>query len=276
MSILNQVNNIKNSEGVRIVIAGQEKMGKTTTSVQAPKALLIPLEIGYGGVEVQKTPMLTTFADVIALLEEIKMACQQGTFGYKSLVFDSATALEKLIHTDILKMDPKYNPGNTKTVTMDSALGGYGKAFSYSNEKFSVFLNLCDELAVYGGLNIIITCHVFASKIIDPCAGEYDAWDLLLHSPKNQKTYGKREMLTQWADVIAFLYQPIYVTESDKITRGIDANKGRVLGLSRTPSYVAGNRFGVVGEIPLPKVDAWNHFAHAIYQSSGVNLYNVV
>jgi hypothetical protein len=219
--------------------------------------------------------MLQSFQQVEQLLDEISEAAQAGQFPYRTVVFDSATALERFIHTGILEMDPQYNPGNKKTVTMDSALGGYGKAYNYSNEKFASFLAACDRLAVYGGINIVMTCHVFASKFMDPTAGEYDSWDLLLHSPKNQKTYGKREMITQWADIVGFMYEPIFVAQGDNMTRGMSANKGRVLGLSRTPSYVAGNRFGAEGEIPIPKIDGWNHFANAIYQSSGVNIFNV-
>lgn len=275
MQILNKVNTVQKQEGLRIVIAGQEKLGKTTLTCQSPSPLLIPLEIGYNGVSVSKTPMLEKFDDVLSLLQEIEVEAQAGRFPYRSLVFDSATALERMIHTDILKMDPNYNPGNKKTVTMDSALGGYGKAFAYSNEKFTDFLAVCDRLAVYGGINIVITCHVFASKFMDPTAGEYDCWDLLLHSPKNQKTYGKRELITQWADVIGLLFEPMFVTQDGDMTRGMSANRGRVLGLSRTPSYVAGNRFGCEGEIPIPKVDGWNHFANAIYQNSNVNIFNL-
>jgi hypothetical protein len=275
MQILSQVNNTRQQEGLRIVIAGQEKMGKTTLTCQAPGALLVPLEIGYSGVTVAKTPMLQNFEQVEQLMQEITQSAQAGQFPYKTIVFDSATALERFIHGDILKMDPQYNPGNKKTVTMDSALGGYGKAYAYSNEKFGSFLASCDKLAVYGGINIVLTCHVFASKFMDPTAGEYDCWDLLLHSPKNQKTYGKREMITQWADIVGFLYEPMFVTQGDNLAKGMSANKGRVMGLSRTPSYVAGNRFGYEGEVPIPKVDGWNHFANAIYQSSGVNIFNV-
>lgn len=272
--MLEQVNNDRKAEGVRIVLAGLEKMGKTTLACQAPAPLLVPLEIGYSGVTVNKTPMLQSFQAVMDLLAEITAACQAGTFQYRTLIFDTGTALERLIHNDILKMDPSYNPGNKKTVTMDSALGGYGKAYSYANEKFSDFISACDMLAVHGGINIIITCHVFASKFMDPTAGEYDSWDLLLHSPKNQKTYGKREIISQWADVLGFLYEPIMVSKTDTMSKGISSNKGRMLGLTRTPSYVAGNRFGAVGEVPIPLVDGWNHFAHAIYQTSGLALYN--
>lgn len=274
MSILQQVNDTRRQEGLRIVIAGQEKMGKTTLTTMAPAPLLVPLEIGYSGVTVNKTPMLQEYDQVEALLDEIKASIQAGGFPYKSLIFDSATALERMIHEKVLHMDPNYSPGNKKTVTMDSALGGYGKGYSYANEIFGRFLAKCDELAVYGGINLIFTCHVFPAKMIDPNAGEFDCWDLLLHSPKNQKAYGKREMITQWADIVGFLYEPMYVSKGENITKGISANKGRTLGLSRTPSYVAGNRFGYEGEVPIPKVDGWNHFANAIYQTSGINIFN--
>jgi len=153
-------------------------------------------------------------------------------------------------------------------------LGGYGRGYLYANELFGKFLAKCDLLAVYGKINIIMTCHVFPAKLLDPIAGEYDSWDLLLHSPKNQKTYGKREILTQWADCVGFLYEPMYISEGERMNKGVSAGLGRVLGVSRTPSYVAGNRFGMQGEIPIPQVDGWNHFANAIYQSSKINVFN--
>jgi len=272
-SILGTVNTERRAEGVRMVIAAGEKVGKTTFGASAPAPLLIPLEVGYGGVNIPKSAMLQEFAQVEALMTEILAQAQAGTFPYKTLIFDSATALERQIHDSILYMDSAYSPGNKKAVTMESALGGYGKAYTYANEKFSRFLKQCDILAVYGGINIILTCHVFAAKLIDPNAGEYDSWDLRLHSPKNQKTFGKREMITEWADIIGFLYEPIYVTKGDTMSKGVSANKGRMLGLSRTPSYIAGNRYRIEGEVPIPADDGWNHFAQALYQSSGIDVF---
>lgn len=277
MSILQNVTSGVARTGIRMVIAGQEKMGKTTLSAGAPASLLVPLEVGYAGVNVQKTPMLQSFDEVQQLLTEVTAAAQRGQFPYKTIVFDSATALERHIHEHVLRLDPTYKPGSNKTVTMESAHGGYGKAYNLANAVFEGLLKQLDQLAVFGGINIVLTCHVFSSKIMDPTSGEYDSWDLLLHSPKNQKTYGKRELITQWADVIGFLYEPIYLMTADKsnMTRGVSQNKGRVLALSRTPSYTAGNRFGMLGELPIPAPPAngWNSFAEALYKSSGIDLF---
>jgi hypothetical protein len=276
MSFLDKVTHTANSQtGIRIVCYGPEKVGKSHLCCGAPDVLLIPLEQGYVGISCNKTPMLKTYEEVMSLLDEIIASAQKKTFKHRSLVFDSSTALERLIHDKTVRLDPQYSPGNKKTVTMDSALGGYGKAYDFSNGLFAAFLEKCDLLVEHAGINIILPTHAFADKVLDPSAGEYSSWNLLLHSPKNAKTYGKREMLCQWSDVIGFLHEPIYVSKnSENFVQGISANKGRILGLERTPGYVAGNRLGIKGEVPIPFEQSWNYFADAIFRASGRDLYN--
>ena len=117
---------------------------------------------------------------------------------------------------------------------------------------------------------------MFAAKVLDPQFGEYDTWDLLLHSPKNQKTYGKRELLTQWADLVGFLHEPLIIKEDEDsvLKRGISKKKGRILAVTRTPGYVAGNRYGLVKDIAIPKEEGWTYIAQAIYDSSELDFFN--
>lgn len=277
MSILSTIQSGITRTGLRVVIAGIEKMGKTTFCANAPDALLIPLEVGFSGVAVDKTKMIENFDEFNYTNQEIEYYLKQGQFPYKTLIYDSATALERLIHDAILKRDPAYiNSGGKKVVTMESCHGGYGKGYNLANEEFDEVLKTFDRFAVTYGINVILTCHVFSSQVIDPTAGQYDCWDLLLHSPKNQKTYGKRERITQWADIVGFLYEPVFVSATENgVTKAVSQNKGRMLGLSRTPSYVAGNRFAMKGEIsiPAPPENGWNAFAHALYQSKKIDVF---
>lgn len=274
MSILSAVQTGITPAGIRMVISGVEKMGKTTLSCNAPRALLVPLEIGYATMNVPKTPMLEHYTHVIQLMDEIIVQAQQGQFPYQTIVFDSATALERMIHQHVLTLDPSYGAGNKKAVTMESALGGYGKAYTYANELFGNFLAKCDTLAIHGKINIILTCHVFAAEVLDPTVGQYNTWDLLLHSPKNQKTYGKREMITQWADIVGFLHEPVFISEGKNMNMGVSANQGRMLGVSREPGYVAGNRYNMTGKIQIPQHNGWNVVAQSIYESSGIDVFN--
>ena len=152
--------------GTRIVIAGLEGVGKTSLIVGAPKPLLIPLEIGFVPKVIPKIPMITTFENVMAFLDEVIDMAQKGKFPHKSLLFDGATALEKLTHNAALEKDPLTKNGNPKGIVMGSALGGYGKGYDYANGLFAKFLEKCDILVEHGGINIIMTSHVFADKIM--------------------------------------------------------------------------------------------------------------
>lgn len=283
MSILSSITSgpVTNT-GIRMIIAGQEKMGKTTLASGAPGVLLVPLEVGYAGINVPKTKMLQTMEEVNFFIDETTYYASQNQLPFKTIVFDSGTAMERHIHDAIIQRDPAFKPGGKKLITMESCHGGYGKGYNLANDEFDTLLAKFDILAVNYGINIVITCHVFSSKVMDPTAGEYDSWDLLLHSPKNQKTYGKRERIAQWADVIGFLYDPVYVSQDTNMVKAMSQGKGRVLGLSRTPAYMAGNRFGISGEVPIPAPpqengsgkDGWNTFANELYKSRGIDVFN--
>lgn len=270
-SILGSVGAKHEQDGLRIVIASQEKVGKTTLTCSAPKSLLVPLEVGHGSINTPKTKMLQTYADVLQLMAEIKYYAGRREFPYKTVIFDSVTALERLIHTAVIAADPL---SSSKKLSMETAHGGYGKSYVLACEIFGSFLQECDILAIRYKINIVMTCHVFPSEVVDPTAGKYQMWDLTLHSPKNEKSYGKRELITQWADLIGFLHEPITITETNGANIAIGLATGRKLGLSRTPSYVAGNRFKVEGLIDIPKENGWYALAKAIYDSCGINIIN--
>jgi hypothetical protein len=282
---LSQVTSGVTQAGQRIVIAAKEKMGKTTLACGAPGALLVPLEMGYAAMPVAKTPMLESWEQIEDFCNELIWTAQAGRIARgSSIVWDSATALERAIHDNVLRTDKQWRPGNPAKLTMESAHGGYGKAYQLANELFARWTRYQDQLAFHGGINIITTCHVFPSKVIDPAHGEYETWDLLLHSPKNEKTYGKREFMTQWADLIGFLHEPMFVMqaqEGQKMNRAVSANQGRVLGVDRTPGWVAGNRYGMTGIIPIPAPPVnglpspcWNALAHAIWNTRGIDVFN--
>ena len=147
-SILSGITSGASRAGIRIVLAAQEKQGKTTLCAGSPGVLLIPLEVGYAGVNVHKTPMLQTFDEFKHLLLEITAMVQQGRFPYRTLAIDSVTALERMIHDAVISRDPLAGRGGKKTITMDSAHGGYGKAYMLANEEFNEVLKQLDQLAV--------------------------------------------------------------------------------------------------------------------------------
>ncbi len=268
MSFLKEVKKGPSMAGLRMIIAGQEKMGKTSFCASAPDVLLVPLETGVIRSDCARLDQLRTYEEVDALVDEIVAACQSGEFPYKTVALDSASGLERLIHEHTIALDPVGKNG--KLNTMETAHGGFGKAYAVANDLFEDILKRLSDVADFGGVNVIFTCHVYSTKNPDPTVGVYDSWDLLLHTPKNGKSYGKRDLAAQWADVIGFIYEPMMLQESDdkKLTRGV--SKGRSMGLSRTPAYIAGNKLGIEGEIKLPDAKGgWTSFSDALVKALG-------
>lgn len=277
-SILGGVTTGRTQVGQRIVIAGPEKVGKTTLACSAPNPLLVPLEMGFASMNVPKTATLDTWEQIEQLCEELRASAANNQIARNStVIWDSGTALERAIHDKCLRMDKDWKPGNPAGLTMNSALGGYGKAYAIANEMFARWSRYMDELAFRYGINVVVTCHVFAATVKDPQHGEYNTWDLLLHSPKNEKEYGKREFITQWADLIGFFHEPIFLMkdgDSKGPARAVSSGQGRVLAVDRTPYWVAGNRYGMTGVVPIPQPLGWNYLAEAIYNCSGIDVYN--
>lgn len=265
--------------GQRIVITGVEGVGKSTLACDAPNSLLIPLEAGApAALKTARLPnVLTTWAEVESLTGELIAAAKAGKLARgNTLVWDTATALERIMQEETLRVDDAGRRKFGKGHNMATAHEGYGKAYLVARNYFSQWLGWLDQLSLYGGINNIVTCHVFAATIVDPTQGEYQSFDLLLHTPKDQKNYGARELLTQWADCVAFLHSPLIVmkAEGDKFSRGISANQGRVLAVDRAPAYTAKNRYGLHESISIPPVAGWNNFADAVFKSSAIDLYN--
>lgn len=267
-----------NHDGQRIIIAGPEGVGKTTLACGAPNALLIPCELGFGSMQVARTEKLETWEKVLQLCEELRVTAMSGKLAKgSSIIWDSATALERMCDDYTIRTDPTYKAGNKTGLTMATAHGAYGKAYDVSNTHFQVWARYMDELAVHGKINVVVTCHVFAALALDPAHGEYNTWDLLLHTPKNQKTYGKREFMTQWADMIGFLHEPLFVMKTEKgqvMQKAVSSNQGRMLAVDRQPGWVAKNRYNLSGVIPIPAQNGWNYLADAIHKSCGIDLYN--
>jgi hypothetical protein len=58
------------------------------------------------------------------------------------------------------------------------------------------------------------------------------------------------------------------------VTKGVDLGRGRQLAVSRTPNYVAGNRYGLTELITIPETNGWNAVAQAISDSRGLDFFN--
>jgi len=245
---LSSIAQTKHANPPRILIHGQEKVGKSTFMSQAPNPIFIRTEDGLSGISTNAFPLADTYQDVIEALTELARAEHE----FKTVVLDSADWLERLIHEKVCKDD------NVKTIEL--AGGGYGKGYGIALNLWRDILRALDYLNKEKKMAVGIICHSVVVLFNDPEHEPYDRYEMKLHQPK--KSTGARDLLLEWADIIGFAASKIYVgkTKETKVMRGTASGESNKLNLVGHPAYVAGNRYSLPPQINLN----WEEFSSAL------------
>lgn len=229
----------------RTVVYGPHKIGKSTFASCAPSPVFVQTEDGLDALEAEAFPLCKKWGDVLAAVASL----YQEQHGFKTVTLDSADWAEKLLHAHVSQ---EYAGGKGIEHI------GYGKGYVYAAEAFSELLDGLNALRVERGMNVIVLCHAEIKRFDDPMADSYDRYQIKLH-----KQTGK--LLQEWADVIGFA-QLDTVTKVEKEkgfkeerTRALTTGR-RVLRLSGSPSFDAGNRYGLPDTIDL----VWSAYEEAL------------
>jgi len=293
MSLLAQITTTPTENGIKAVIYGATGMGKTTIACSAPQPLLIPTEGGFTNVDRTKVAILPEvirdFDSLVNVIKEL-VTCyskEKGTLllpdgrEIKSIILDSITATERLIHDKIIRSDKNWSAGNPKNVTMESAGNGYSSAYNAASEKMSELLRRL-EFFSNRGINVIIIAHSISYLEKDIAMGEEFTYrDCSLYSPRNGKFAGARDLLRQFVDLTGYMHSPFNtfkVGDSKNAIRVGNVTDGvkYVMGINKNPRYEAKNRYDLenIEPIEIPKSVGWNALAVQIKRYSGKDFIN--
>lgn len=249
---LSSIVQTKHASPPRILLHGQEKVGKSSFFAQSNKPIFIRTEDGLNGIDTNAFPLAEKYEDVISALAEL--ARQEHDF--KNVIVDSADWLERLIHEKVCRED------NVKTIEL--AGGGYGKGYSIALNLWRDTLRALDYLNKAKGMGVGIICHSNVVPFNDPEHEPYDRYEMKLHQPK--KGTGARDLLMEWADIIGFASSKIYVNKKkgSDVMRGVASGESNKLNLVGTPAFAAGNRYSLPPQINLN----WKEFYDALIAST--------
>lgn len=243
MTILDKVITGKQAGAARkILLYGQEGVGKSTFGANAPKPIFIQTEDGLKGIDCDKFPLCMKYDQV---LENIKALIDEK-HEYKTLVIDSLDWLEKIIHARVCK---------DEAVKVVSAVG-FQKGFDYAEQYWEdLLLGYLIRLQDVKNMHIILIAHS-EDKIHKPSyADSYERCQPKLHKKANA-------LVCEWADEILFATKKVLtkeVKESHGSVRKRAIGDGdRVIYTSSDTGKLAKNRLdNIPEEIPL----SWNEYA---------------
>lgn len=218
----------------KVIIYGPPKLGKSTLAGATKSALMIPTEDRVAHIKCDKTPVVQKYSEI---MDVFNFLLTEKKHPYKRVIVDSLDWLEPILHRHICESK------GFKTITDDhNKETAFQKGLKYhAVEGWKTFLHNCDVLRE-NGFDVIIVAHSHTITVNPPTSDSYDK--SVLKIDKNALS-----VIEEWADVIAFYTQEIFVKTDDKSLskkgKAVSANR-RILHLSgESPAMINGNSFGL-------------------------------
>jgi len=225
----------------RIVIYGVPGIGKTTWAAAAPNPVFIPVEDGFGELDVQAFPKPESYAQVL----ECVGALATGEHDYRTVVVDSLDKLEPLLWADVCERNGKKSIEEF----------GYGKGYALAAAEWRNLLGGFDALRARG-MTVILTAHSTVARIEPPETDPYDRYQLRLHKTAEAT-------VCDWADAILFANYKVTTVSSggqgSERRRGV-SDGSRVLHTTERAAWRAKNRYRLPDQLPL----SWPAFEQAM------------
>lgn len=223
-------------EPPKILVYGKQGLGKTTFGAGFPAPILLPLEKGWGNLQIKRFPQATTYGDVMSAIG----ALYTQAHPYQTLVLDSFTSLERVVWAETARRHGR-----------DSIEGfDYGKGYIFADEVWNEILAGLDALQSQGGMSIVCTAHAKVERFQSPTVEPFDRYSIDLHKRASA-------LVQRWADVVGFCDWQQSTVSTDlgfkkKATRGISTGQ-RLLALEERPAWEAKNRYQLP---PVMELDA--------------------
>lgn len=237
----------KQSKPRRVLIYGENGIGKSTFGARFPEAIVLNFEDGVGDLDVDKTPLIKSTSEAMECLVAIY------SMEYKSVVIDTVDWLEKLLASDVAR--------NAGKDTIEDI--GFGRGYQALEHEWMKFIAAFNSLW-NAGKNIVFVCHAKVAKFKNPGGDAYNYWSPALYEQGSK-------CIIDWVDEIGFARQDVLTIVKDegfnnKRAIGVDSGR-RICSWVESASHVAKNRIGITQDIPFSFFEYWKHVE--AFRSSG-------
>lgn len=228
----------------RIVLFGQEGVGKTLFAADAPSPIFICSEAGTEHVDTSRFPAPHAWSDVIDACELLL----KEKHSYETVVIDTLDWLEPFCWAETCAK--KLNAEGKRVSHPDDY--GYGKGYLYALDTWRQLLWRLDQLRDKRNMNVVLLAHSQSKTFKSPDTEDYQRYELKLDA----KACG---LIKEWPDAVLFAAFETYTHKQNNRHKGI-ATGERVIYTSRTAAYDAKNRMLLPEKLPL----SWAALAEAM------------
>lgn len=244
MAFTDQIKRGPTLDPFRVLLHGQEGVGKTTWAAGAPKALFLTAEDGGGVLDYERI-VCPTWQSLLDAVDELG----QDAHGFQTVVLDTIDAFEGLLWDHLCR--------RAKTDSIEEIGGGYGKGYTRAAEAMADLRDRLDRLRRVRQVHVILLAHSHVKAFNDPMGAPYDRYEVRMHKSTAALWLG-------WADCVLFAAFEATVKQAKRNATVLDKGKAesarRVVYTSKDAAFDAKNRHNLPDELPLK----WAPFAKAI------------
>ncbi len=237
-SLLKLIKKQKDDSPDRIVMYGDEGVGKTSFAAGAPAPVFIAPEVRFRDLVVENFPKPEAWSDILDQVD----ALDSGDHNYRTAVLDTLDATEALIHKDICArngwasiMDPGWQNGEKAAV-----------------DEWRILLAALDRLRERRGMQIILTAHGRNGKFKQAHTEvDWNRWTMNIDERATN-------LIAGWADTILFAQFETFarVGKKGQKVRGTSSGR-RVCRTQFDAAWLAKNTYSLPPAIAL----SWQEYA---------------
>lgn len=219
----------------RVILYGQEGVGKSTLAAAFPRPLFLDTEDGSHHLPVDRVPV-SSLADVVGAVADVQRLRDARQCEYDTIVIDTADALWRM------SADAVCSENGWKNVEQP----GFGKGYALASNRFCSIFSGLDGL-MRSGMHVVVVAHAKVVKLNLPDAPEFARYCLKVSAPSSQAETA-REFLKEWCD--ALIYCAIRNVVDGAKGKAVRAHE-RVAYCTSNPHCESKNRLGLPAEVPM-------------------------
>lgn len=238
MSLLDNIKKGPSTRPPKIMLIGQEGVGKSTAGAQMPNPVFICGESGLVGPQFKDVANFTpsSWSEVLQFVDEL--ASNRGNF--ETLVIDTLDWLEPMLYQHVVTAAKKNDIKHIEDF-------GYGKGYVIAQNEARQLLARLDK-ANAAGMNILLLSHSQLKTVKNPTGEDYDHFE----SKMNAKISG---LFKEWSDAVLFARFEVFV-EKNGIKVKATGGTSRIVQTTHSAAWDAKNRFGLpdVMDLDMPEI----------------------
>lgn len=227
MSLLDNIKKGPSTRPPKIMLIGQEGVGKSTAGAKMPNPVFLCGESGLVGPQFADTPSFTpaSWAESLSFCEELA----SNPSGYKTLVIDTLDWIEPMLYAHVVAAAKKNEIKHIEDF-------GYGKGYVIAQQEARRMLAVLDKVNA-AGLAVLILSHSQLKTVKNPEGDDYDHFE----SKVNTKVAG---IFKEWCDAVLFARFEIYVRK-DGMKVKAQGGTERIVQTTHSAAWDAKNRYNL-------------------------------